>query len=61
MINATNVLVYTPDYTLRKTINLKVKTFFGQRLEFDVPISIYSSFTQLRAKVIEVSKETASL
>lgn len=53
----TNILVYTPENNLTKTIILRVKTFFGERRELEVHASIYSTILQLKNNIIQLSKE----
>jgi hypothetical protein len=55
-----NFLVYTPEYNLTKTITLNVKTFFGERREIEVHVSIYSTILQLKNNIIQLSKEPLS-
>jgi hypothetical protein len=52
-----NTLAYIPDYELRKTIFVKVKTFFGQRKTFTFEVDISSQVKELANKAIIAAGE----
>ena len=45
--------VYTQNTNIKKKVNLKVKTFFGERVNYEVIIEVNSSIGALKQQVVE--------